>query len=66
MITFEKQNNIEVAAIDYNIPQGCLHCIFAINSIECENAECKPMDRSDNRNVFFLSVYDKNILKYKK
>ena len=65
MITFEKQNNIEVAAIDYDMPQGCQHCLFSINSIECENAECKPIDRSDDRNVFFLSVYDKRIFDYK-
>ena len=65
MITFEKQNNIQVATIDYDTPQGCQHCIFPINSIECENAECKQIDRSDSRSVFFLSVYDKRILNFK-
>jgi hypothetical protein len=68
MITFEKQNNIEVAAIDANNLidlESCSFCIFKIHSDECHNAECTPMKREDNRNVFFLSINDKRILDYK-
>ena len=66
MITFEKQNNIEVAAID--VPDfllECKQCIFERASIECRKAKCYSCEREDGRDVFFLSVYDKRILDYK-
>lgn len=68
MITFEKQNNIEVAAIDVarlKHNKECLTCVFIINSKNCIRAKCNPLEREDKRNVFFLSVYDKKILDYK-
>ena len=68
MITFEKQNNIEVAAIDTHhsdVFPECLDCMFKINSPECNTSICNDNERIDNREVFFLSVYDKRILNYK-
>ena len=68
MITFEKQNNIEVAAIDIKSALDsfeCLQCVFIMNSKTCKNTLCRDFERTDKRNVFFLSVYDKRILNYK-
>lgn len=68
MITFEKQNNIEVAAIDTfhsDVFPECLDCIFSIDGFECHVAVCNSEHREDKREVFFLSVYDKRILNYK-
>ena len=65
MITFENQNNIEVAAIDSSQCEIFPECVICVLLGSCKHDICTAENRADKREVFFLAAYDKRILNYK-
>ena len=56
MITKEFINGEEVFTVDEPPNQGCSKCMF--ESLFCGHIRCTSTRRDDNRDVFFLPIYD--------
>ena len=56
MITKESINGEDFFAVDEPPNQGCDKCVF--ESLFCAHIRCTSARRDDNRDVFFLPIYD--------